>query len=279
MTPHAQMWYVRFPVRTIRDMPAYKFWRSPDVVGFVEKIAANPEDDLPRLVFCDWLEDTAGGEVDIEHADFIRRSLHLSKSQYGVTEIPPRPSIRERVYAGYSPFEHPQFAAQLCPPFLVAGVDRGFLSRVTYTARVYRNLGGFVVHVRDRIAALHGPLATTLRPHSPFDDKPIAMFHPYWFVLDDPGALDLDTFRGSRTNMGGPAVHVGYLGNTYRYELSALQEMEAVKPGTCGPYVIRDVLSRYWEDEFERINFPVRVIPSAAVVEHVNKGISPVQPL
>jgi uncharacterized protein (TIGR02996 family) len=43
--------------------------------GFLEDIVAHPDDDTPRLVFADWLED----EGDGERAEFIRVQIERSR--------------------------------------------------------------------------------------------------------------------------------------------------------------------------------------------------------
>jgi uncharacterized protein (TIGR02996 family) len=48
---------------------------NPKARGFLEDIASNPDDDTPRLVFADWLED----EGDEERAEFIRVQIERSR--------------------------------------------------------------------------------------------------------------------------------------------------------------------------------------------------------
>lgn len=48
------------------------FWRRADIVPFVAAIRANPHDDLPRLVFADYLEGDIATELNVAHGQFIR---------------------------------------------------------------------------------------------------------------------------------------------------------------------------------------------------------------
>jgi len=54
----------------------------PDVESFVAAIAANPDDDLPRLVFADWLDENG----DPARAGFIRDHVQLAKIRPGTDE-------------------------------------------------------------------------------------------------------------------------------------------------------------------------------------------------
>jgi uncharacterized protein (TIGR02996 family) len=54
----------------------------PDAESFVAAIAANPADDLPRLVFADWLDENG----DPARAGFIRDHVRLAKLRPGTDE-------------------------------------------------------------------------------------------------------------------------------------------------------------------------------------------------
>ena len=47
--------------------------------GLLKDICANPDDDTPRLVYADWLDDHG----DAEGAEFIRLQIRLSKMPAG----------------------------------------------------------------------------------------------------------------------------------------------------------------------------------------------------
>lgn len=45
---------------------------SPQRLALLKTILANPDDDLPRLVFADWLEENGVTDADVARAEFIR---------------------------------------------------------------------------------------------------------------------------------------------------------------------------------------------------------------
>jgi uncharacterized protein (TIGR02996 family) len=49
-----------------------------DQLAFLQMIAEHPDDDVPRLVYADWLEET-GEEIHIARAEFIRLQCHLEQ--------------------------------------------------------------------------------------------------------------------------------------------------------------------------------------------------------
>jgi uncharacterized protein (TIGR02996 family) len=49
---------------------------SPDEAAFLRAICDAPDDDTPRLVFADWLEET-GKPVNVDRAEFIRLQIRL----------------------------------------------------------------------------------------------------------------------------------------------------------------------------------------------------------
>jgi uncharacterized protein (TIGR02996 family) len=46
-------------------------------IALIRTIAANPEDDTPRLIYADWL-DESGSELNRERAEFIRLHVHMA---------------------------------------------------------------------------------------------------------------------------------------------------------------------------------------------------------
>src|SRR5262249_36543908 len=54
-----------------------RWWRSEPAMheAFLSDILANPEDDAPRLVYADWLQENG----DEERAEFIRAQVELAK--------------------------------------------------------------------------------------------------------------------------------------------------------------------------------------------------------
>ena len=63
----------------------------PDAESFVAAVAANPADDLPRLVFADWLDENG----DPARAAFIRDHVALAKLRPGTRRVQgPLPQMR-----------------------------------------------------------------------------------------------------------------------------------------------------------------------------------------
>jgi uncharacterized protein (TIGR02996 family) len=62
---------------------------SAEIRAFLQAIAAAPEDDLPRLVFADWLDENGRPE----RADFIRVEVDIARTQPG---SPDRSKLFER---------------------------------------------------------------------------------------------------------------------------------------------------------------------------------------
>jgi uncharacterized protein (TIGR02996 family) len=61
-------WNVRATFPELKPM-------TPDEIAFIASIKANPEDDMPRLVFADWLEENGQSE----RAEFIRVSIEAMR--------------------------------------------------------------------------------------------------------------------------------------------------------------------------------------------------------
>src|SRR5947209_4631855 len=94
--------------------------------GFLQDILAHPEDDAPRLIYADWL-DEHGGDGGRDRAAFIRlqcRRARLPEGDPGANRL----RLRERKLLA----EH---AADWLPPLpegvQVAEYRRGFVEHVT----------------------------------------------------------------------------------------------------------------------------------------------------
>lgn len=125
----------------------------PDRESFVAAIAANPSDDLPRLVFADWLEENG----DPERAEFIRTQIrwhHADPEERKQLDSRAAELFREHGLRWFGPFlqalepsadlsrrpfrvtAHPAMLANISPSFAVrddtpvthAYVSRGFVS-------------------------------------------------------------------------------------------------------------------------------------------------------
>lgn len=58
---------------------------DPDRLAFLRAITAAPDDDTPRLVFADWLDEHAASDADLARAEFIRLSCG-SKPKVRITK-------------------------------------------------------------------------------------------------------------------------------------------------------------------------------------------------
>ena len=63
--------------------------------AFLQAVCEHPEDDAPRLVFADWLEEHG----DPARADFIRTQIELAKLS---PDDPRRPALQEREAGFYA---------------------------------------------------------------------------------------------------------------------------------------------------------------------------------
>jgi uncharacterized protein (TIGR02996 family) len=50
---------------------------TPECIALLRSIAAAPDDDTPRLVFADWLDENSTDDADIARAEFIRLSCKM----------------------------------------------------------------------------------------------------------------------------------------------------------------------------------------------------------
>lgn len=123
----------------------------PTESAFLADILAKPDDDLPRLVFADWL-DERDGPGDRERSEFIRVQVELAKIDAGLTrfdkESGPAITLRRREFVLFNEhcdrwFPHPglwgvSWGARLdafdpTPEQSAWKVRRGFVSEVRCT--------------------------------------------------------------------------------------------------------------------------------------------------
>ena len=50
-----------------------------DAPAFFRAIEANPDDDTPRLVYADWLDENAASDADRARAEFVRVQCELAR--------------------------------------------------------------------------------------------------------------------------------------------------------------------------------------------------------
>src|SRR5688572_25485946 len=92
-----------------------------DADSFLEAIRASPDDDLPRLVYADWLEEH--GEQ--AHAEFIRLSCHIAQET-----LPPddRRELRRRRFELFGQFRAAHSQAMAEVPMSVNDFPRGIFT-------------------------------------------------------------------------------------------------------------------------------------------------------
>src|SRR5690242_16278731 len=103
---------------------------AADRAAFLRAIAANPDDDLPRLVYADWLDEH--GEP--ERAEFIRVQCELARLPKGDPRRPELTARQDALWAAHSKAWYP-------PPargFSFGQFERGFTGTV-----VARNFPAF----------------------------------------------------------------------------------------------------------------------------------------
>ena len=95
--------------------------RLPESPAFLAAIAANPDDDLPRLVYADWLDENG----DPDRAEFIRIQIELAKLPgHDFRRVDLLERERELLVTHRSEWRLPEF------PDRVQVFHRGFVDRV-----------------------------------------------------------------------------------------------------------------------------------------------------
>src|SRR5262249_3522190 len=109
-----------------------------------------PEDDAPRLIYADWLEEHAAGEADRDRAEFIRVQCELARLRYGSPEGVARGPTLQRREAVLTARHQKAWAAGLnLPPSrdTRCGLHGGRVGRVSGPVRY------FVEHADALLAA------------------------------------------------------------------------------------------------------------------------------
>ncbi|MDB5312473.1 MAG: hypothetical protein JWO38_6675 [Gemmataceae bacterium] len=86
----------------------------PDWAAFLAAIVAAPDDDTPRLVAADWLDEHGDGD----RAAFIRVQVDLARlaaAGLGASPEADRLRAKERAFLGAVSYFHPLWAAEACP--------------------------------------------------------------------------------------------------------------------------------------------------------------------
>ena len=223
----------------VKAAEAVRFWQQPDVAGFVDTIRRNPMDDLPRLVFADYLEET-GRELDWEHGQYIRRAVANPK------EKPPEGDVAARVYAGAKhkgsdPVTWNLFGVNN-PVFLE--LDRGFYSKLTAADTVYRNFADGISNDYGDGAFYSNFVRSNLTRAAEIID-----IHPVWLHINrvaEPFGYDV---RGSR-------VAIAYADRTVFCDRAEILRLaDGVIGSEPGESVVRGVIQRRWAGEVDGIEF------------------------
>jgi uncharacterized protein (TIGR02996 family) len=101
--------------------------------AFLCDIAAGPEEDTPRLVYADWLQEHAGA-VGCARADFIRAQCHL---EYLRADEPLRHRLERRAAALEAQFGR-AWLGPLDHPALRWHFRRGFVAALAHTGLFHR---------------------------------------------------------------------------------------------------------------------------------------------
>jgi uncharacterized protein (TIGR02996 family) len=119
--------------------------------AFLEAIRAAPDDDGPRLVFADWLDER--GET--EHAELIRAQCRLG-------QLPKRSAAARRLAGRARELERLLVERIAPPPGVALRWARGFVDRVTTGVLDYPDFAG-------RLAP-YAPAVELALVHTPDDD-------------------------------------------------------------------------------------------------------------
>jgi uncharacterized protein (TIGR02996 family) len=108
--------------------------------AFLQAIREAPEDDAPRLVFADWLEEHGAGEADRDRAEFIRVQCELARLHYGSPESTARGPALQRREAELSARHQTAWTAELnLPPNRATRCRfrRGMVARLSCSVRYF----------------------------------------------------------------------------------------------------------------------------------------------
>jgi uncharacterized protein (TIGR02996 family) len=118
--------------------------------SFLQAMIAAPEDDTPRLVYADWLEEHGQGEADRDRAEFIRAQCELARLRYDSPESASRYQALQRREVELRVRHEKAWAAELnLPPnrSTRCWFHRGMVARAWCTVRY------FVEHADALLAA------------------------------------------------------------------------------------------------------------------------------
>ena len=106
--------------------------RHPDAEALLAAVCANPEDDTPRLVYADWLDEN-GDEVWRTRAAFIREQIRIAAGRPPLDPAPPGWQSADTLllrYEGVWARGHPDWIGPYRHLYDFPDYRRGFLDRV-----------------------------------------------------------------------------------------------------------------------------------------------------
>jgi uncharacterized protein (TIGR02996 family) len=117
-------------------LPSPSEWNMSLTNAFLQAIIAEPEDDTPRLIYADWLEDHAGPD-GAARAALIRAQVRLGQLP---EEHPDRPALEDEADDLLAQHEE-RWAAEVSRIALEWDWRRGFIEQVTVSADAFREQG------------------------------------------------------------------------------------------------------------------------------------------
>jgi len=88
--------------------------------GFLAAIIANPDDDTPRLVYSDWLEEQ-GGAANLARAEYLRLEIQLARVDLDAPPTPELQANRKRSRELFAKHSREWFPAFVGPKHLLRG--------------------------------------------------------------------------------------------------------------------------------------------------------------
>src|SRR5687768_11840778 len=122
-----------------------------DAPAFFRAIEANPDDDTPRLVYADWLDENAASEADRARAEFIRVQCELAREPEPARLPALLARERELLVLYGEEWERP-LPYRANDSIALTGFHRGFLDPVTLTSATF---AAHAPHLSERMPLHH----------------------------------------------------------------------------------------------------------------------------
>lgn len=245
------------------------FWDNDDVRGMMRKVKASPADDLARLVLADWLEDTAGGDLDARHAHFIRVSLANPSRAFTVLleQLELRADVLARIFWPYKP---KKIEGRGYMPLFMS--IRGYGHAAGLIARCERGLFGCLTPVG--VTTLGSVLSSLVLGTYRADFQKVAKICTPWrLLLDAPDVLEPDTISGRLKPF---RVEVNYRGEMFEFpadEMELTAERLGMDREKLGSAVVASVVCRKWVDELRAVGLDIAVHMTQDTADRLAAGI------